>query len=139
VLGVAERLDATVVNMRFAKPLDEQLLTEVALRHDLVVTVEENVVAGGAGSAVNECLHQRGLSVSLLNLGLPDRTLGHGTRAEVLAEAGLDARSIEEAVVSRLPAVLTDFAFVQPRSAPREVARAALRTATSLVERALVR
>ncbi|MFO1394570.1 MAG: 1-deoxy-D-xylulose-5-phosphate synthase [Steroidobacteraceae bacterium] len=109
VLEVAEAMDATVVDMRFVKPLDESVLVEVALRHELVVTVEENVVQGGAGGAVNEALHARGMSVSLLNLGLPDRPLAHGTRDEVLAEAGLDARSIMAAVSARLPALTSDF------------------------------
>ena len=101
-LEVAESLDATVVNMRFVKPLDSQLLLEIASRHDLVVTLEENAVAGGAGAAVAECLAQHDVGVSLLNLGLPDRYIEHATREEVLAEAGLDRTGIERAVRERL-------------------------------------
>jgi 1-deoxy-D-xylulose-5-phosphate synthase len=119
VLGVADQLDATVVNMRFVKPLDEGLLRRIALRHELLVTVEENAVAGGAGSAVNECLQRRGLSVSMLNLGLPDRYLEHGTRAEVLADAGLDAVTIGEAVAARLPGLMSDFAAAGARTSRR--------------------
>jgi 1-deoxy-D-xylulose-5-phosphate synthase len=139
VLGVAETLDATVVNMRFVKPLDEELVRELALGHDLLVTVEENVLAGGAGSAVGECLHQHGLSASILHLGLPDRHLEHGTRAEVLAAAGLDAESIQAAVSARLPGLITDFApsaawSVRP-AARRKVLRAAAAFAGEMLAR----
>jgi 1-deoxy-D-xylulose-5-phosphate synthase len=134
VLGVAERLDATVVNMRFVKPLDERLVREMALRHELVVTVEENALAGGAGSAVNECLHHGGLSVSILNLGLPDRHLEHGTRGECLADAGLDAATIHEAVAARLPGLLSDFDEVSVRSVRRAGARRGGRAAAFVGE-----
>jgi 1-deoxy-D-xylulose-5-phosphate synthase len=127
VMGVADELDATVVNMRFVKPLDEHLVHQMALRHELVVTVEENALAGGAGSAVNECLHRSSLSVSILNLGLPDRHLEHGTRGECLADAGLDAATIHEAVAARLPGLLSDFDVASVRS---------VRRATRLGERA---
>jgi len=134
VLGVAERLDATVVNMRFVKPLDERLVREMALRHELVVTVEENALAGGAGSAVSECLHHGGLSVSILNLGLPDRHLEHGTRGECLADAGLDAATIHEAVAARLPGLLSDFDVVSVRSVRRAGARLGGRAAAFVGE-----
>jgi 1-deoxy-D-xylulose-5-phosphate synthase len=134
VMGVAERLDATVVNMRFVKPLDERLVREMALRHDLVVTVEENALAGGAGSAVNECLHHGGLSVSILNLGLPDRHLEHGTRGECLADAGLDAATIQEAVAARLPGLLSDFDSVSVRTVRRAGARLGGRAAAFVGE-----
>jgi len=134
VTGVAERLDATVVNMRFVKPLDERLVREMALRHELVVTVEENALAGGAGSAVNECLHHRGLSVSILNLGLPDRHLEHGTRGECLADAGLDAETIHEAVAARLSGLLSDFDVASVRSARRGAARLGGRAAAFVGE-----
>ena len=129
VVGVAEQLDATVVNMRFVKPLDERLVREIALRHDLVVTVEENALAGGAGSAVNECLHHGGLSVSILNLGLPDRHLEHGTRGECLADAGLDATTIHEAVAARLPGLMSDFDVASVRSVRRAGTRVVGRAA----------
>ncbi|MEJ2481043.1 MAG: 1-deoxy-D-xylulose-5-phosphate synthase [Acidihalobacter sp.] len=99
---VAETLDATLVNMRFVKPLDEELVLKMAAEHRLLVTVEDNVVAGGAGSAVNECLAAHGRSAEVLNLGLPDGFLEHGSREELLAEAGLDAAGIQAAVETRL-------------------------------------
>ena len=99
---VAEALDATLVNMRFVKPLDEELVLKMADEHRLLVTVEDNVVAGGAGSAVNECLAAHGRSTEVLNLGLPDRFLEHGSREELLAEAGLDVAGIQAAVETRL-------------------------------------
>jgi 1-deoxy-D-xylulose-5-phosphate synthase len=103
-LEVAEDIDATVIDMRFVKPLDEAAVLEAARTHDLLVTVEENAVAGGAGSAVNELLAARGGCVGLLNLGLPDRHLAHGTRDQVLAEAGLSRAAIASAVAARLAA-----------------------------------
>jgi 1-deoxy-D-xylulose-5-phosphate synthase len=99
---VANALDATLVNMRFVKPLDGQLLTELAASHDLLVTVEDNVVAGGAGSAVNEFLHAAGISATVLNLGLPDECVEHGSREEVLADVGLDSEQIQAAIETRL-------------------------------------
>lgn len=90
----AEKLDATLVNMRFVKPLDEELLQKLAETHEYFVTVEDNAIAGGAGSAVNEFVSRVGLKVKVKNLGLPDKFLGHGTREEVLAEAGLDEEGI---------------------------------------------
>ena len=99
VMEVAERLDATVFNMRFVKPLDEEAVLSLARGHDVLVTVEENA-AGGAGGAVGECLAAHGVAVRLLHLGLPDRFIQHGGRGDMLADAGLDAagiaRSVEE-------------------------------------------
>lgn len=91
---VAERLDATLVNMRFVKPLDEALIRDLAKRHQLLVTLEENALAGGAGSAVNEYLNQLGNSTQVLNLGLPDRFQEQASHGEQLAEAGLDLQGI---------------------------------------------
>jgi 1-deoxy-D-xylulose-5-phosphate synthase len=96
-VGVA--LDATVFNMRFVKPLDEETVVQAARNHALVVTLEENVIAGGAGEAVNECLARHRLQVALLNLGLPDRFIDQGTREEMLADAGLDRRGIMSAII----------------------------------------
>jgi len=93
-LEAADALDATVANMRFVKPLDAALVLELAATHAVLVTLEENVIAGGAGSAVNECLALHGMQVTVLNLGMPDRFLEHGTREEMLAEAGLDSAGI---------------------------------------------
>lgn len=90
----AEALDATLVNMRFVKPLDKAMLRELAQTHDLLVTLEDNAVMGGAGSAVNEHLHELGMVVDVINLGLPDRYIEHAQREEQLAECGLDAQGI---------------------------------------------
>ncbi len=103
-LEAGERLDATVVNMRFVKPLDEALVLELAAGHDLLVTVEENVVAGGAGSGVAECLAAAGVTVPTAHLGLPDRLVEHGGQAELLAECGLDADGIAASVEAVWPA-----------------------------------
>ncbi len=101
-LEVAERLDATVVNMRFIKPLDRALILELAATHSLLVTIEENVIAGGAGSAVNECLNEAGLACAIANYGLPDRLIQHGSREEMLADAGLTAPAFEAFIRERL-------------------------------------
>ena len=101
-LEVAEKLDLTVVNMRFVKPLDEAMVLEMARSHELLVTIEENVVAGGAGSAVNECLAAHGVSAAVANCGLPDRLIQHGTREEMLSDAGLDAPGFEQFVRNRI-------------------------------------
>ena len=101
---VAEQLDATLVNMRFVKPLDTALLTQIVNAHEWLVTLEENTVAGGAGSAVNEYLASQGMTVNTLNLGLPDRFVEHGSREQLLAECGLDAAGIEASIRARLAA-----------------------------------
>ena len=93
-LAAAEQLDATVVNMRFVKPLDEALLRTLAPQHRALVTLEENAVAGGAGSAVAEFLDGQGLLQPRLHIGIPDFYLGHGSREECLRDAGLDTASI---------------------------------------------
>jgi len=93
-LKAGERLGATVVNMRFIKPLDEALVRELATTHHLLVTLEDNAVAGGAGSAVAETLAAHGVSIPLIQLGIPDRFIEHASREEQLAECGLDADSI---------------------------------------------
>ncbi|MDE2225581.1 MAG: 1-deoxy-D-xylulose-5-phosphate synthase [Xanthomonadaceae bacterium] len=100
---VAAELDATVVNMRFVKPLDEVLVLELARTHDALVTLEDNVIAGGAGSAVAELLAVNGVEAPMLQLGLPDVFLEHATREQLLAEAGLDADGIRRTVLARFP------------------------------------
>src|ERR1700728_1823708 len=95
---VADRLDATLVNMRFIKPLDEELVIEIAKRHRAIVTIEENAVMGGAGSAVGEVLAAHGVLVPLLQLGIPDRFIEHGSRETCLAAAGLDLAGISASV-----------------------------------------
>jgi 1-deoxy-D-xylulose-5-phosphate synthase len=100
-LEAAERLDATVANMRFVKPLDIALVTELARTHDAIVTVEEGSTMGGAGSAVMEALHEAGLATPVLALGLPDEFVEHGEPAKLLARCGLDAPGIEQSVLKR--------------------------------------
>ncbi|MFC3147364.1 1-deoxy-D-xylulose-5-phosphate synthase [Piscinibacterium candidicorallinum] len=105
-LAAAEKLGATVVDMRFIKPLDDTLTVETAKRHAAIVTVEEGCLMGGAGSAVLECLHGHGVSTPVLQLGLPDRFIDHGDPAKLLALAGLDAAGIEKSVRDRFAAQL---------------------------------
>jgi 1-deoxy-D-xylulose-5-phosphate synthase len=102
-LEVGTELGATVVNMRFVKPLDEGLVIELARSHAALVTLEDNVIAGGAGSAVAELLAAKNLQTPLLQLGLPDRFLEHASREQLLAEAGLDPRGIRNAILARWP------------------------------------
>jgi len=101
-LKAADSLNATVADMRFVKPLDESLVLELAEQHDLLVTLEENVVAGGAGSAVTECLNTREVTLPVLQLGLPDRFVEHGKHDELLKECGLDPEGIRSAIAGRL-------------------------------------
>jgi 1-deoxy-D-xylulose-5-phosphate synthase len=87
---IAERLDATLVNMRFVKPLDETLVMSIAARHRAIITIEENAVMGGAGSAVGELFASEGVLLPLRHIGIPDRFIEHGSRDTCLAAAGLD-------------------------------------------------
>ncbi len=98
--AIAERHEMTVVNMRFVKPLDEPLLLELAERHRGLVTLEENVVAGGAGSAVAECLAAASLCVPILHCGIPDRFIEHGSREQCIAAAGLDPAALEARILN---------------------------------------
>jgi 1-deoxy-D-xylulose-5-phosphate synthase len=100
-IEAAESLNASVVDMRFVKPLDEALIRELAASHDLLVTVEEHAVMGGAGSAVNEFLARAGIVIAVLNLGIPDAFIEHATHTDMLATCGLDANGIAAAVQSR--------------------------------------
>jgi 1-deoxy-D-xylulose-5-phosphate synthase len=95
---IAERLDATLVNMRFIKPIDADLVVEVAARHRAIVTIEENAVMGGAGSAVGEVLAAHGSRLPMLQLGIPDRFIEHGSRETCLAAAGLDLAGLTASV-----------------------------------------
>ena len=101
-LAAADRLNATVVDMRFVKPLDEDLVGDMATRHRLIVTIEENVVMGGAGSAINEFLLRANYQIPILNLGLPDCFLSHGKIPEMLASIDLDSDSIFSAIKKKL-------------------------------------
>jgi 1-deoxy-D-xylulose-5-phosphate synthase len=101
-LAAGEKLDATVANMRFVKPLDAELVLRLAREHELLVTVEENTVQGGAGSAVEECLQQHGVIIPLLQLGLPDRFIEQGEHARMLADCGLDANGLLNSIAHKL-------------------------------------
>jgi 1-deoxy-D-xylulose-5-phosphate synthase len=99
---LGDRFGATVVNMRFVKPLDAALVLELAATHDLLVTLDENAVAGGAGGAVTEALAEHGAVVDVMHVGLPDRFLQHGAREDMLREAGLTVEEVEARIRSRL-------------------------------------
>jgi 1-deoxy-D-xylulose-5-phosphate synthase len=100
-LTVGEQLNATVVNMRFVKPLDEALIADIVASHSLIVTLEENAILGGAGSAVNEVLARQNNKMSLLNLGLPDEYIEHGDSQVLLAECGLSVEGIMAVIKKR--------------------------------------
>ena len=114
-LQAAEKLGATVVNMRWAKPLDTKLLLQVAAGHDALVTVEEGAIMGGAGSAVGEALQAAGVIKPLLQLGLKDEFIEHGDPAQLLALQGLDAAGIEAAISQRFGALLGGKKTLGPR------------------------
>ncbi|WP_348684205.1 1-deoxy-D-xylulose-5-phosphate synthase [Acidovorax soli] len=103
-LQAAEALDVTVVNMRWAKPLDTELLLEVAARHDALVTLEEGAIMGGAGSAVLEALAAAKVVLPVLQLGLPDAFIEHGDPGKLLSLQGLDAAGIQASIARRFPA-----------------------------------
>jgi 1-deoxy-D-xylulose-5-phosphate synthase len=102
--GPAERLDATLVNMRFVKPMDEELVCRLARSHGRILTVEENAVAGGAGSAVSECLAAHGIDREVRHIGIPDSFIEHGSREDCLAMAGLDTAGLERSLAAFWPA-----------------------------------
>lgn len=101
-LRVADKLDASVCDMRFVKPLDGELIERMAASHQLLVTLEQNAVAGGAGSAVGEYMNERGLQTALLQLGFADRFVEHNDQQNQLAAQGLDAQGIESSIRTRL-------------------------------------
>jgi 1-deoxy-D-xylulose-5-phosphate synthase len=101
-LEVGEELNATVANMRFVKPLDQELVAQIARTHALLVTIEENVVRGGAGSAVAECLAAAGVATRVLHLGLPNHFVDHGDQGVLLAQVGLTREGILKSIRSRL-------------------------------------
>ncbi|MNV20129.1 1-deoxy-D-xylulose-5-phosphate synthase [compost metagenome] len=106
--AVGRELGLSVVNMRFIKPLDRTLLLELARTHDGFVTIEDNVVAGGAGSGVAELFSAEDVLRSMLHLGLPDSFQHHASREDLLAEAGIDAAGIRAAVLKRWPQLASD-------------------------------
>ena len=102
VMQVAKLNDFTVADMRFVKPIDEGLIDALASSHELLVTVEENSIKGGAGSAVGEYLNEIDHSISLLQLGLPDKFINHGDRNEQITNCSLDADGIKKEIFQRL-------------------------------------
>jgi 1-deoxy-D-xylulose-5-phosphate synthase len=102
-LAAAASLDATVADMRFAKPIDAELVLELARTHDALITIEDGCVVGGAGSAVGECLAAAGLAMPLMHLGLPDRFVEHGDPVKMMSLCGLDAAGIEQSIRQRFP------------------------------------
>ncbi len=101
-IEAADSLNATVIDMRFVKPIDEEIIGDMAAKHQLIVTIEENSIKGGAGSAVNEFLLASNYQIPVLNLGLPDDFLEHGKAPEMLASVGLDYKSIADAIRKKL-------------------------------------
>ena len=99
-LELSEKLNATVVDMRFVKPIDIEMINVLAQTHDYLVTLEENAIQGGAGSAVAEILNSSGKSTALLQLGLPDYFIPQATQQEALADLGLDTKGIEEKILN---------------------------------------
>ncbi len=97
-ISVAEKLDATLVDMRFVKPLDTELLKTIAAQHDVLVTIEENAIQGGAGSAVNEWMMTQRILKPVLNIGLPDRFIEQGTQEEIYHDLKLDSAGIEQQI-----------------------------------------
>ncbi|MBT5229546.1 MAG: 1-deoxy-D-xylulose-5-phosphate synthase, partial [Methylococcales bacterium] len=97
-LEVANNIDATIVDMRFVKPLDETLITTLSHQHEALITVEENTIQGGAGSAVNEFLTSMQINIPTLNLGIPDTFIDHASQAEIRSLAGLDAKGIRQSI-----------------------------------------
>ena len=102
-LEAGGQLGATVANMLFVKPLDAELVLRLAREYELLVTVEENTVQGGAGSAVAECLQQHGIAIPLLQLGLPDSFIEQGEHGQMLADCGLDAKGIAASIRGKIP------------------------------------
>lgn len=107
-IDVGDDINATVVNMRFVKPMDTALIESIAASHDLIVTVEENTIQGGAGAGVSEHLNNAGIQIPMLHLGLPDEHMEHGKPAQMLSDIGLDAPGIRRSILSALPNRIAD-------------------------------
>ncbi len=101
-MEVAEEIDASVYNMRFVKPLDTSAIDAAVQQHDLVVTIEDNAIAGGAGSAVSEYLNSQHLTSNLLQIGFPDELINHGEPGELLADWQLDKAGILQSIQNRI-------------------------------------
>jgi 1-deoxy-D-xylulose-5-phosphate synthase len=99
---VADELNATLVNMRFVKPLDEKTLRQIAENHELIVTIEENAIAGGAGSAVSEYLATQSINIDTLHLGFPDEFVEQGPQQQILSDWGLDAKGMQQSILNHI-------------------------------------
>ncbi len=95
VAEISKKLSLTLVDMRFVKPLDKDIIDELSTTHEHLITIEDNVITGGAGSSVNEYLVERGYEITITNFGIPDRIVSHGNQDELYAEIGLDKKSLE--------------------------------------------
>ncbi len=95
VIDISEKLSLTLVDMRFAKPIDNEVLDNISKTHDHIITIEDNVISGGAGSAVNEYINEKGYQINVTNFGIPDKFISHGSQAELYKEIGLDKKSLE--------------------------------------------
>ena len=95
VIDIAEQLSLTLIDMRFAKPLDTKRINELAESHQYFITIEDNVITGGAGSSINEHINNNGLKINITNIGIPDRIISHGSQDELYKEIGLDKKSLE--------------------------------------------
>ena len=95
VIDISKKLSLTLVDMRFAKPIDKDRIDELASSHQHLITIEDNVVTGGAGSSINEYLVERGYEITITNFGIPDQIISHGSQSELYAEIGLDKKSLE--------------------------------------------
>ena len=100
--NIADKYNASVVDMRFVKPLDEEMIIDICQTHEYIFTVEENVILGGAGSAVNEIILKNKLKNEVCNIGIPDKTIPHGNQDEILSEIGLDEKGIDETTNSHI-------------------------------------
>ena len=95
VIDICKKLSLTLVDMRFAKPIDKEKIDELSKTHQHLITIEDNVIAGGAGSSVNEYLIEKGYEITITNFGIPDKIISHGSQSELYAEIGLDKESLE--------------------------------------------
>ncbi len=114
-LAAANNLNATVADMRFVKPLDETLINQLASSHELLVTLEENAIAGGAGAGVSEYLNSQGITIPVLHLGLPDQFIDHGKHQDLLAACGLDSTGIKHSIEQRLQLLLQGQKILESR------------------------
>jgi len=115
-MAAAQTLDASVADMRFVKPIDEDLLRQLGESHDALVSVEDNALAGGAGSACAEALEKLRCATPLLRLGLPDHFVDHGDQARLLAREGLDAEGIAASIRTRFADLLREPRLVKKAS-----------------------